>query len=68
MQQIRLGTIGSGAIVHLMLDAVKATDGIVCHAVYSRTKEKGQALADEYGAANIYTDIFRRHSCLTLRF
>lgn len=57
MKEIRLGTIGSGVIVHFILDAVKVTDGIVCSAVYSRTKEKGQALAAEYGVARVYTNM-----------
>lgn len=57
MKEIRLGTIGSGVIVHSILDAVKVTDGIVCSAVYSRTKEKGQALAAEYGVNQVYTDM-----------
>lgn len=48
MKEIRLGTIGSGSIVYYILDAVRVTDGIVCTAVYSRTKEKDQTLADEY--------------------
>lgn len=57
VKEIRLGTIGSGVIVHSVLDAVRVTDGIVCTAVYSRTKEKGRTLADEYGISAVYTDI-----------
>lgn len=57
MKEIRLGTIGSGVIVHSILDAVKVTDGIVCSAVYSRTEEKGQALAAEYGVDCVYTNM-----------
>lgn len=55
MEEIRLGTIGSGAIVHSILDNVKATDGIRLAAVYSRTEDKGKALAAEYGAEKVYT-------------
>ena len=36
MEEIRLGTIGSGVIVHSILDNVKLTDGIRLEAVYSR--------------------------------
>lgn len=57
MKEIRLGTIGSGSIVHSVLDGVKATDGIRLAAVYSRTREKGEALAREYGAPKVYTDM-----------
>ncbi len=57
MEEIRLGTIGSGFIVHNILDAVKPVDGIRCVAVYSRTEEKGRALAAEYEVEKVYTDI-----------
>lgn len=57
MKEIKLGTIGSGPIVHEILDAVKVTEGISCQAVYSRTEEKGRALADQYGVSKVYTDL-----------
>ncbi len=57
MKEIRLGTIGSGAIVHSILDNVKITDGIRLTAVYSRSREKGRALAGQYGAKKVYTDM-----------
>ena len=57
MEEIRLGTIGSGVIVHSILDGVKATEGIRCVAVYSRTAQRGQELADCYGVSKVYTDM-----------
>lgn len=57
MEEVRLGTIGSGVIVHSILDNVKRTDGIRLEAVYSRSEEKGRALADEYGCGKVYTDM-----------
>jgi predicted dehydrogenase len=57
MEEIRLGTIGSGVIVHSILDGVKVTDGIHCVAVYSRTQERGEALAAQYEVAKVYTDM-----------
>jgi predicted dehydrogenase len=57
MEEIRLGTIGSGVIVHSILDGVKLTDGIRCVAVYSRTKEKGEKLASAYNVQKVYTDM-----------
>jgi predicted dehydrogenase len=57
MNEIRLGTIGSGVIVHSILDGVKLTDGIRCVAVYSRTKEKGDKLASDYNVKKVYTDM-----------
>ena len=57
MEEIRLGTVGSGVIVHSILDNVKVTDGIRLAAVYSRTEDKGKALAAEYGVGKVYTDM-----------
>lgn len=57
MKQIRLGTVGSGMIVHMILDAAKETEGIELTAVYSRDMAKGQALGEKYGAVRVYTDL-----------
>lgn len=57
MDEIRLGTIGTGSIVHAVLDDVRETDGIRPVAVYSRSREKGNALAQEYGVSRVYTDM-----------
>lgn len=57
MKEIRLGTIGSGVIVHSILDNVRITEGVTLEAVYSRSAEKGAALAAEYGAGKVYTDM-----------
>lgn len=57
MKKIRLGTIGSGVIVHNILDNVKIIPGVTLEAVYSRTEERGNALAKEYGAEKVYTDM-----------
>lgn len=57
MKEIRLGTIGSGVIVHSILDNVKRTEGIELEAVYSRSQEKGERLAAEYGCSKVYTDM-----------
>lgn len=57
MGKFKLGTIGSGTIVHAILDAVEQTQGIQCIAVYSRTLEKGKSLANKYKMNKIYTDM-----------
>ncbi len=57
MEEIKLGTIGSGAIVHSILDNVQIADGIRLVAVYSRSEEKGRALAETYSADKIYTEM-----------
>ena len=57
MKEIHLGTIGSGVIVRSILDCVQQTEGVHLEAVYSRTEEKGRALARDYGAEKVYTDM-----------
>lgn len=57
MEQIRLGTIGTGFIVHNILNGVRITEGISLEAVYSRSEEKGRELAEEYGAKKVYTEL-----------
>lgn len=57
MDQIRLGTIGTGFIVHNILEGVKVTEEISLQAVYSRSEEKGRELAEEYGAKKVYTEL-----------
>ena len=44
MEEIKLGTIGSGLIVHAILDSVVRTDGIQLAAVYSRSEDTGRVL------------------------
>lgn len=57
MKELCLGTIGSGSIVHTILDQVRVTEGIRLTAVYSRTEEKGRLLAAEYEADRVYTEL-----------
>lgn len=57
MEEIRLGTVGSGIIVHTFLDNVQLVDGIRLAAVYSRQESKGQSLASKYGGGKVYTDM-----------
>lgn len=57
MKEIRLGTIGSGFIVQNILDAAARTERIRLEAVYSRSEEKGYALARKNGASKVYTNL-----------
>ncbi len=57
MNPIRFGTIGSGWIVTQFLGQFSRVDGVRLEAVYSRTREKGEALAGRYGAEKVYTDL-----------
>lgn len=59
MKEVCLGTIGSGPIVHHILDNVKRVDGISLKAVYSRTVERARQLADQYDCTTVYTDLDR---------
>lgn len=53
---MKFASVGSGMIVHRFLAAAKIVEGVSCEAVYSRTYEKGKALADEFGIPKIYDD------------
>lgn len=55
--EIQLGTIGSNFIVHNLLRHVVKTAGFVYTAAYSRSAEKAEALAKQYGAKRYYTDM-----------
>ena len=57
MEEVKIGTIGSGVIVHSVLGGVRGTEGIRLEAVYSRAEIKGRALAAEYGAQKVYADM-----------
>ena len=59
MQEIRLGTIGSGTIVRTILNHVCQTPGISLEAVYSRSLPAGEALASTFGATKVYTGLDR---------
>lgn len=57
MKELRLGTIGSSVIVREILDNVQRVEGVTLEAVYSRSQERGQELADAYGAKTVHTDL-----------
>lgn len=57
MEKIILGTVGTGFIVSCILEGVERTGGIELGAVYSRSREKGEALSAKYGNAPVYTDL-----------
>lgn len=57
VDEVRLGTIGSGKIVHSILNHVRVVQGIRLVAVYSRCPDKAEDLAKEYGASGVYTNM-----------
>ena len=66
MKSIHLGTIGTGDIVHRVLDNAVKTESVKLCAVYSRTQEKADELANRYGAEKTYTDIQAFLYCASL--
>ena len=54
---MKIGTIGTGPIVEVFLDAVRQVDGVACTAVYSRQEAKARALADAFGVHQTYTQL-----------
>lgn len=52
---MKVGSIGTGNIVEIMLSAMEKAEGITCCAVYSRSEEKGQKLAKRFGIQKVYT-------------
>ncbi len=63
MSKIKFGIIGTNFISDWFADAVSKTDCAVCHAVYSRTSEKGADFAARHGIGKVYTDIEEFFSC-----
>ena len=57
MKEVCLGTIGSGPIVHHILDNVQKVEGVSLKAVYSRTIERAKQLGNEYGCTNVYASL-----------
>lgn len=57
MSKIKLGIIGSGAIVRNFLDAAHMVEDCEIFAFYSRSLETGNNFQNEYNIPNIYTDL-----------
>ena len=55
--KIRFGTVGTGNITHKFLMAALNCEGFALAAVCSRDAQRGAALAEEYGAPRVFTDI-----------
>ncbi len=56
-KKLRLGTVGTGKIVHQLADAVRRTDGVEISLVYSRGEASGRTFADAEGIAAVETDL-----------
>lgn len=55
--EIRFGIIGTGFIVHRILETVKEISGIKINAIYSRTYEKAADFAKDYDIPYIFTSL-----------
>ena len=54
---MKIGAIGTSFIMDTILENIAATEGISCEAIFSRTYEKGKALADKFSISKIYTSL-----------
>ena len=54
---MKIGAIGTSFIMDTILENMAATKGIECEAIFSRTYEKGKALADKFNIGKIYTSL-----------
>ncbi len=54
---IKLGIIGSNFVSDWLCESVNRTNGIVNHALYSRTAERGSEFAAKHGIPHVYTDL-----------
>lgn len=52
---MKIGTIGTGSIVEVFLDAVSKVEDVECTAVFSRKEETARNLAGKFGVNRIYT-------------
>lgn len=54
---MKIGAIGTSFIMDTILENMANTEGIDCEAIFSRTYEKGQALAEKFHIHKIYTSL-----------
>jgi predicted dehydrogenase len=54
---INLGTVGTGWITSSFIEAAQLSKEFKLVGVYSRTKEKGELLANTYNASEVYSDV-----------
>lgn len=52
---MRIGTVGTGAIVEDFLTGMEQVENVECTAVFSRSEETARALADKFNVKKFYT-------------
>lgn len=53
---LHIGTVGTSAIMRVVQEALRQTEGMQCEVVYSRTPETGRRFADSVGVAEVCCD------------
>ncbi|MDR0955220.1 MAG: Gfo/Idh/MocA family oxidoreductase, partial [Rikenellaceae bacterium] len=62
MKKIKMGIIGTGIIAEKMATTIREMPDVEAYAVGSRSQEKAQAFADQWGFARAYgsyTELFK---------
>ena len=54
-KQKRIGIMGTGRMASVMAGTVRKMKNVKCHGVASRSEERAQQFADEYGIKVAYT-------------
>ena len=54
MKNFKIGIIGAGWIAGKMASTLKQMDGVEAYAIASRSLEKAQSFANEYGVSKAY--------------
>ena len=53
---LKIGSVGTSAVMDVMQEAIRLTEGVICSVVYSRSEERGRAYADRNGVPEVCTD------------
>ena len=54
---MKIGAIGTSFIMDTILENMARTEGIDCEAIFSKTYEKGKALANKFNIGKVYTSL-----------
>ncbi len=54
---VKFAVVGTNTITEWFLNGAKVVEGFKLQAIYSRTKEKGEAFARKYGVLKVYTNL-----------
>lgn len=57
-RMIRIGSVGTSSIMHVIQEAIRLTDGLSCSMIYSRNAERGREFAELMGIEKSCCDYF----------